>query len=110
MQPVAPKTRVTVQRTEKLGAPIDPGKASINYKQAKGVWIPSHKKYNSGLFHFQKETGVSDAPETLTPRLTVDDQALKPILQSLYFEHGWLPHHIYDSGSALRRAGPADTV
>jgi type I restriction-modification system DNA methylase subunit len=46
------------------------------------------QKYNSGLFHFQKEPGVSDAPDTLTPSLAVDDNALKPILQSLYFEHG----------------------
>lgn len=46
------------------------------------------EKYNSGLFHFHKEPGVSDAPDTLTPRLAVDDKALKPILQSLYFEHG----------------------
>jgi len=50
------------------------------------------EKYNSGLFHFQKEPGVSDAPDTLTPRLAVDDKALKPILQSLYFEHG-SPYH-----------------
>ncbi|MFH1719031.1 MAG: type I restriction endonuclease, partial [Planctomycetota bacterium] len=46
------------------------------------------EKYNSGLFHFHKEPGVSDAPDTLTPRLAVDDNTLKLILQSLYFEHG----------------------
>ncbi len=57
-----------------------------------GVCRKADQKYNSGLFHFQKETGVADAPDTLTPRLTVDDQALKPILQSLYFEHG-CPYH-----------------
>jgi len=50
------------------------------------------EKYNSGLFHFQKEPGVSDAPDTLTPSLVVDDNALKSILQSLYFEHG-CPYH-----------------
>ena len=50
------------------------------------------EKYNSGLFHFQKEPGVSDAPDTLTPRLVVEDNAIKPILQSLYFEHG-CPYH-----------------
>ena len=46
------------------------------------------EKYNSGLFHFQKEPGVSDAPDSLTPRLALDDKVLKPIIQSLYFEHG----------------------
>ena len=50
------------------------------------------EKYNSGLFHFQKESGISDIPDTLTPRLAVDDKVLKPILQSLYFEYG-CPYH-----------------
>jgi len=45
-------------------------------------------RYNSGLFHFQKETGVSEAPDSITPRLAVDDKVFKPILQSLYFAHG----------------------
>jgi hypothetical protein len=53
-----------------------------------GLCRRADEKYNSGLFHFQKEPGVSDAPDTLTPRLALDDKALKPILQSLYFEHG----------------------
>ncbi|MCX6556947.1 MAG: N-6 DNA methylase [Candidatus Aminicenantes bacterium] len=50
------------------------------------------QKYNSGLFHFEKEAGVSEAPDSLTPDLTVDDNVLKPILQNLYFEHG-CPYH-----------------
>jgi hypothetical protein len=45
-------------------------------------------KYNSGLFHFQKEAGVDEVPDTITPRLAVDDKVLKPILQGLYFAHG----------------------
>jgi len=45
-------------------------------------------RYNSGLFHFQKEDGVSEAPDRITPRLAVDDKVFKPILQSLYFAHG----------------------
>jgi SAM-dependent methyltransferase len=49
-------------------------------------------KYNSGLFHFTKESGVSEVPDSLTPKLEVDDKILKPILQSLYFEHG-SPYH-----------------
>jgi len=50
------------------------------------------QKYNSGLFHFQKESGVSEPPDRLTPKLAVDDKVLKPILESLYFEHG-SPYH-----------------
>jgi len=46
------------------------------------------QKYNSGLFHFQKESGVSEDPDRITPKLSVDDKVFKPILESLYFEHG----------------------
>ncbi len=50
------------------------------------------QKYNSGLFYFQKETGVSENPDRITPKLAVDDKVFKPILQSLYFAHG-SPYH-----------------
>jgi type I restriction-modification system DNA methylase subunit len=50
------------------------------------------EKYNSGLFHFQKEAGIPDAPDRITPHLAVDDKVVKPILQSLYFEFG-SPYH-----------------
>ena len=50
------------------------------------------EKYNSGLFHFQKESGVSEDPDRITPKLTVDDKVFRPILQSLYFAHG-SPYH-----------------
>jgi len=50
------------------------------------------QKYNSGLFHFQKESGVSEAPDRITPKLAVDDKVFRPIIQSLYFAHG-SPYH-----------------
>ena len=50
------------------------------------------EKYNSGIFHFQKEDEVSEQPDRLTPALTIDDKIIKPILQSLYFENG-SPYH-----------------
>jgi adenine-specific DNA-methyltransferase len=46
------------------------------------------EKYNSGLFHFRRESGVSQEPDRITPKLAVDDKVFRPILQSLYFEHG----------------------
>lgn len=46
------------------------------------------QKYNSGLFHFDRETGVSEDPDRITPRLTVDDKVIEPIFKSLYFAHG----------------------
>lgn len=50
------------------------------------------EKYNSGLFHFKKEAGVTENPDQITPKLIIDDKIFKPILQSLYFEHG-SPYH-----------------
>jgi len=50
------------------------------------------EKYNSGLFHFREEDGVSELPDRITPTLSIDDKVFKPILQSLYFEHG-SPYH-----------------
>jgi hypothetical protein len=50
------------------------------------------EKYNSGLFHFQQESGISDEPDRITPKLTVDDKVFRPILESLYFAHG-SPYH-----------------
>ena len=50
------------------------------------------EKYNSGLFHFKKETDIDEAPDLITPRLTIDDKVFKPILQSLYFTYG-SPYH-----------------
>ena len=49
-------------------------------------------KYNSGLFHFQEEPGISETPDRITPKLAVDDRTFKPILQGLYFAHG-SPYH-----------------
>ena len=46
------------------------------------------EKYNSGMFHFRNEAGVSEGPDQITPKLHLDDKVLRPILQSLYFAHG----------------------
>jgi hypothetical protein len=43
------------------------------------------ERYNSGLFHFQKEKGRSESPDTLTLSLTIDDSALKDIIKNLYY-------------------------
>ncbi len=50
------------------------------------------EKYNSGLFHFQRESGLTEAPDRLTPKLAVDDKVFRPILQKLYYEHK-SPYH-----------------
>jgi hypothetical protein len=42
------------------------------------------ERYNSGIFHFKKETG-RDNPDTITLNLNIDDGTLKEIIKHLYF-------------------------
>lgn len=49
------------------------------------IFHRADERYNSGLFHFQKEKGRSESPDTLTPNLTIDDSALKDIIKNLYY-------------------------
>jgi len=42
-------------------------------------------RYNSGLFHFQREKDRHEGPDELTPDLAIDDKPLKEILRSLYY-------------------------
>jgi type I restriction-modification system DNA methylase subunit len=43
------------------------------------------ERYNSGLFHFQKEKSRSEPPDTLTIGLIIDDKPLKDIIKNLYY-------------------------
>lgn len=43
------------------------------------------ERYNSGLFHFQREKGRPEAPDELTLSLNLDDKVLKDIFASLYY-------------------------
>ena len=42
-------------------------------------------RYNSGLFHFNREKGQATGPDELTPGLKIDDKVLKDIFRSLYY-------------------------
>ena len=43
------------------------------------------ERYNSGIFHFQKEKDRREEPDELTLRLRLDDKPLKDIIRSLYY-------------------------
>lgn len=43
------------------------------------------ERYNSGLFHFQKENGRAESSDTLTLSLSIDDGTLKDIIKNLYY-------------------------
>src|SRR3989339_1746336 len=54
------------------------------YKRLLPVFQRADEKYNSGLFHFQKEKDRPGYPDELTTSIDIDDKALKDILKNLY--------------------------
>lgn len=42
-------------------------------------------KYNSGIFHFEKEPDWDEMPDTLSLSLAIDDKVLKGIIRRLYY-------------------------
>jgi predicted type IV restriction endonuclease len=55
------------------------------YKRLITQFERADERYNSGLFYFQKEKGRLDAPDEMTPGLTIDDKNLKEIIKTLYY-------------------------
>jgi N-6 DNA Methylase/Type I restriction enzyme R protein N terminus (HSDR_N)/Eco57I restriction-modification methylase len=55
------------------------------YQQLCVIFRRADDKYNSGLFQFEPERDRSEAPDTLTLRLRIDDDRLVRILKRLYY-------------------------
>ncbi len=55
------------------------------YARLLGLFRKADDRYNSGLFHFQREKARPEGPDELTPALTVDDAVLKEIFKTLYY-------------------------
>jgi len=55
------------------------------YDQLKVLFHKADDRYNSGLFHFTKEAGRLEGPDTLTTGLTIDDKPLKDIFKNIYY-------------------------
>ena len=55
------------------------------YARLRQLFSQADDRYNSGLFHFSVEKDRAEAPDTLTPALTIDDKVLKDILKRLYY-------------------------
>ena len=49
------------------------------------IYHRADERYNSGLFHFRYEKGISEQPDKLTPNLNIDDAVLKGIIKNLYY-------------------------
>jgi hypothetical protein len=61
-----------------------PQEADI-YQGLLDLYRKADERYNSGLFHFHAEKDRPEAPDTLTPRLSLDDKPLRDILHGLYY-------------------------
>ena len=55
------------------------------YKRLLVLFDRADERYNSGLFHFRAEKGRTEAPDELTPSLTLNDKPLKQIIRGLYY-------------------------
>jgi type I restriction-modification system DNA methylase subunit len=55
------------------------------YARLNEFFRKADQRYNSGLFHFEKERDRRELPDELTPRLEVDDATLKQIIRRLYY-------------------------
>ena len=55
------------------------------YGRLLDIFRAADTRYNSGLFHFKKEKGVSQPPDELTPALEVDDKVLRDIIGGMYY-------------------------
>lgn len=55
------------------------------YEKLMACFFAADQKYNSGLFHFQKESKGNDEPDTFTPQLKISNETLKEITDRLYF-------------------------
>ena len=55
------------------------------YRMLVDIFYRADERYNSGLFHFTEEKERPDAPDELTPELTIDDTVLKDIIRGLYY-------------------------
>lgn len=55
------------------------------YRRLCDLFSRADQRYNSGLFHFEKEKGRAEPPDELTPTLALDDKPLKEIIRGLYY-------------------------
>jgi len=55
------------------------------YKRLREIFHRADERYNSDIFHFQKEKSRRETPDELTLDLQIDDKPLKEIIRNLYY-------------------------
>jgi hypothetical protein len=81
------------------------------YSRLSTIFRQADAKYNSGIFHFEKEPDWDEVPDTLSLTLAIDDKILKGIIRQLYdnpYEFSVIPPailgHVYEQflGKVIR--------
>ena len=70
---------------ERYGQLRDLSQQADVYEHLCELFRKGDERYNSGLFHFHKERDRAEDPDTITPKIKIDDYRLKPILKRLYY-------------------------
>ncbi|ASN06332.1 Eco57I restriction-modification methylase domain-containing protein [Virgibacillus necropolis] len=55
------------------------------YPKLLKLFRKADKRYNSGIFHFEKNKYILSMPDYLTPNIKIDDNVINTILKELYF-------------------------
>ncbi len=71
--------------TEDYGRLRSIANGTQSYPRLLELFRAADHRYNSGLFHFSREKGQAEEPDTLTPHLALDDKVLKDIITHLYY-------------------------
>jgi type I restriction-modification system DNA methylase subunit len=71
------------RKVETYGSLLTVARASNPARALREAFREADARYNSGLFHFDKEVGRSE-PDTLTPSLTLDNAVIKEIIERFY--------------------------
>jgi hypothetical protein len=71
-----------VERTAQLQSLLNGPKV---YARLCEMFRLADDRYNSGLFHFEREKGRAEEPDNFTLSLAIDDKPLKEIIRNLYY-------------------------
>src|SRR5690606_19462779 len=73
------------RRIESYGRLKQAATGSDVYNNLFQLFHQADHRYNSGLFHFQREKDRPSDIDSLTPNIRVDDKPLKEIIKRLYY-------------------------
>jgi hypothetical protein len=71
------------RKVETYGSLVTVARATNPLKSLREAFREADSRFNSGLFHFDKEAGRSE-PDVLTPHLAMDNAVIKDVIERFY--------------------------